>query len=112
MGPLAFASIVVDSSSKNFRQSSLSSSSPSCFASSSSDDDSPFAIFFLEGFAFGGLAPNSVTHHSLSSFCSVGKVVKRSRMDKRLTGRFGVALVMLFVRIVLHKVVRALGHLR
>src|SRR5258705_13254930 len=85
------------SSSKNPLQSS---STPTPFSRSSSLDDSASFIPLFEYFGLEGLAPNSTTHQALSSFGSVGKVVKRSSMAKRLTGRFGCSEAeCLFIRV-------------
>lgn len=84
---LAVLSVGVGSS-KNFRQSSSSASSSSSSGSSSgssSSVDPPLTFDF-----FLGLEPSSETHHSLSSACSVGNVVRRSRMESRLAEDCGL----------------------
>lgn len=86
------SSVGAGSSSKNLRQSSVfSASSSPFFSGSSSSEESPL-VDFDAFWAFGGFAPSSATHHSFSSDLSVGKVVRRSRMDSRLTATLGFSL--------------------
>jgi hypothetical protein len=53
--------------------------------SSSSSDK--LLLFFGVCLGLGGLVPISGTHQAFSSDCSVGKVVSRSRIERRFGAR-------------------------
>lgn len=79
------------SSSKNFRQSSSSSASFLVWLELSSSSDKSFVLWGV-CLGLGGFVPISGTHHVLSSDCSVGKVVSRSNIERRLEARLGWVL--------------------
>ena len=79
------------SSSKNFRQSSFSSLL-AWSSTSSSDKSASVDPFFEACFGFGGFVANSVIQKELSSVCSVGKVVSRSRIESAFAATFSEEL--------------------
>ena len=83
------------STSKKFRQSSFSSLL--AWSSTSSSDKSASVDPFFEVFGFGGLIASSMTQKELSSVCSVGKVVSRSRIESALIATFSEELLLIKV---------------